>query len=195
MKHPRTTRDRLLDAAADILECDGLPQLNTNALAERAGVTPPTVYRNFNNKEEVMECLAKRFIEAERQWLSGGDGSLDIEGDLEAIVGALIERYWASAREHRGIVALRSAMRVWPSLRPIEEASLRSSTRLLADLLAPHLPDVPPKRLSRIARYTVETVCASVDRCYPLAPDEQSWRIKHLKSCIAMYLSSQASRA
>lgn len=189
MKTAADTRQRLLDAAADILETDGLAHLNTNALADRAGVTPPTVYRNFRNKEEVMECLARRFIEAERAWLPTADASLDNSGSLAAMVDSVIDLYWHAARQERGIVALRSAMRVWPALRTVEEESLRSSTRILAELLAPHLEDLPSRQLTRVARYTVETVCSTIDRCYPASPAEQSWRIEQLKLTIVAYLS------
>ncbi|MHA7816304.1 MAG: TetR/AcrR family transcriptional regulator [Pseudohaliea sp.] len=191
MNSASDTRERLLDAAADILESEGLAHLNTNALAERAGVTPPTVYRNFKNKEEAVECLARRFIQAEKTWLSTVDASFGRARTLDETVTAIIDLYWESARQHRGIVALRSAMRVWPVLRQVEEESLKSATNLLADVLAPHFPGTAHARLARTARHTVETVCATIDRCYGLAADEQAWRIQQLKLTISAYLAAR----
>lgn len=193
MNRARNTRELLLDAAADILETDGLAQLNTNAIAERAGVTPPTVYRNFKNKEEVMACLARRFTEAEKAWLSDARTSLEAAVSLDDLVDVVIDLYWESARQLRGIVALRSAMRVWPSLREEEEESLRSSTRTLAQLLAPHLDQLPRNQLAKVARFTVETVCSTVDRCYGAKTAEQGWKIEQLKLTVAAYLSQYAA--
>jgi AcrR family transcriptional regulator len=191
MSRASETRDRLLDAAADILEVEGLSSLNTNALASRAGVTPPTVYRNFKNKEEVMERLAHRFMLSEQAWLTSTETSSGNMNSLEEVVSVLIERYWDSARRQRGIVALRSAMRVWPNLKEVEEQSLRSSTHIVARVLAPYLEGLTGKRLMHVARHTVEIVCSTIDRCYGLAPGEQEWRIAELKKAIAAYLRDE----
>ena len=68
MNRREAVRERLLDATADILESQGIRQLNTIALATAAGVTPPTVYRHFANKEEAVAALARRFIASEQDW-------------------------------------------------------------------------------------------------------------------------------
>lgn len=55
------TRARILDAARDLLaESDGT-QLSTAAVAARARVSEPTVYRCFGNREGLLEALAHRF--------------------------------------------------------------------------------------------------------------------------------------
>lgn len=187
-----TTRDRLLDAAADILESQGLSQLNTNALAAKAGVTPPTVYRNFKNKEEVVIALALRFVQAEQVWLSQAGASLGNVDTLAQAVAILVDGYWTSARREQGIVALRGAMRVWPELQDVEQQALASSAKAAAQLLSPFLQGLSRKALARVARYTVETVCSAIDRCYVLAPEDQAWRIAHLKQTVVAYLEAQA---
>lgn len=194
MNRATSTRERLIDAAAEILEKQGLKHLNTNALAETAGVTPPTVYRNFNNKEEVVECLARRFIAAERDWLSGAESTFSAAPTPAEAASTIIDLYWESARRQQGIVALRSAMRVWPALKEVEEQSLENSASTVARVLAAQLPDIAHSRLLRIARHTVELVCSTVDRCYPLSVEEQSWRIKELKQTVAAYLENQTAK-
>ncbi|MEM8767119.1 MAG: TetR/AcrR family transcriptional regulator [Pseudomonadota bacterium] len=180
-------RERILDAAAEILESRGLKQLNTNSLASAAGVTPPTIYRHFENKEAVVAALADRFIEAERDWLKQATVILSSDATVAEIIDALIDAYWRAAKEQRGIVALRGAMRVWPELQTAEETSLANSTTLVAEVLRAHWKTTEPKELTRVARHIVETVCATVDRCYPLKPREQRWRIEELKASVASY--------
>ncbi|MEM8492484.1 MAG: TetR/AcrR family transcriptional regulator [Pseudomonadota bacterium] len=185
-----STRDRLLDAAADILDSDGVAQLNTNALAARAGFTPPTVYRHFKNKEEVMKSLAQRFIAAEKLWLDEARSSFSADSDLESVITTVIDSYWESAKRHRGVVALRTAMRVWPDLGEVEEESLAASTTALAGILKVYYAKMPRKELLRVARYAVELICSTVDRCYPLTPAEQKWRMEQLKASVVVYLTS-----
>ncbi|SDE41779.1 MULTISPECIES: TetR/AcrR family transcriptional regulator [Kordiimonas] len=61
----RQTYDRLLMAAQEILVEGGYDALNSNAIVERAGLTPPAFYRYFPNKLSVLMVLAIRLMEAQ----------------------------------------------------------------------------------------------------------------------------------
>ncbi|WP_226558807.1 TetR/AcrR family transcriptional regulator [Salipiger thiooxidans] len=50
----------MLTAAAQILERDGMAGLNTNAVAERAGVSVGTLYQYFPGKEAIAAELVRR---------------------------------------------------------------------------------------------------------------------------------------
>jgi AcrR family transcriptional regulator len=56
----RQTVDAVLEAAAQILEAEGLPAFNTNALAARAGVSVGSIYQYFPGKDAVMVALVRR---------------------------------------------------------------------------------------------------------------------------------------
>jgi AcrR family transcriptional regulator len=56
----RATYDAILEAASQILERDGPRAFNTNAVAERAGVSVGTLYQYFPDKEAVLLAAAKR---------------------------------------------------------------------------------------------------------------------------------------
>jgi AcrR family transcriptional regulator len=49
-----STRRRSLDAALAVLQADGLEGLTTRAVAERAGLTQPALYRHFRDKDELV---------------------------------------------------------------------------------------------------------------------------------------------
>lgn len=51
--------DAILEAAARILEDDGLGQLNTNAIAARAGVSVGSLYQYFPSKEAILAELIR----------------------------------------------------------------------------------------------------------------------------------------
>jgi AcrR family transcriptional regulator len=56
----RATYDAILEAASQILERDGPSAFNTNAVAERAGVSIGTLYQYFPDKEAVLLAAATR---------------------------------------------------------------------------------------------------------------------------------------
>jgi AcrR family transcriptional regulator len=56
----RATVDAVLAAAAHILEKQGLGALNTNAVAERAGVSIGSLYQYFSGKDAILVALIKR---------------------------------------------------------------------------------------------------------------------------------------
>lgn len=69
-KHPRQRRsmatvDAIVEATARILEEEGLLALNTNVIAERAGVSIGSLYQYFPTKEVILGELIRR----ERQLL------------------------------------------------------------------------------------------------------------------------------
>lgn len=92
-KTPRQSRSRasyeaVLTAAAQILERDGIAGLNTNAVAERAGVSVGTLYQYFPGKEAIAAELVRR-IKAQL---------------LDDLTGALIAAQARSLREAAQIV-------------------------------------------------------------------------------------------
>ena len=71
-KIPRQSRarasvDDVLEAAAQVLEASGEAGFNTNAVAERAGVSIGTLYRYFPDKQAILQALALRETEAHRR--------------------------------------------------------------------------------------------------------------------------------
>lgn len=85
----RTTVAAILEAAARILEERGLDGYNTNAVAERAGVSIGSLYQYFPNKDALTAALSRearaRLLAAIEQTIEATDGA-----DLETILRALV---------------------------------------------------------------------------------------------------------
>jgi AcrR family transcriptional regulator len=61
------TMDTIFEATARIIERDGIVALNTNRIAERAGISIGTLYEYFPNKEAILIAMARqRLAEDER---------------------------------------------------------------------------------------------------------------------------------
>ncbi len=71
-RSPRQARAKemiatILEATAEILEEDGVDALNTNLIAQRAGVSVGAVYQYFPNKAAILTMLGRREMEAVRK--------------------------------------------------------------------------------------------------------------------------------
>ncbi|MDP2212722.1 TetR/AcrR family transcriptional regulator [Phenylobacterium sp.] len=114
------TVEIILEAAAQLLERDGLEGFTTNAVAERAGVSIGALYRYFPNKRVLTHALAERESDlhgAEMQRLlreTGGGLAPD-----RALVRAFIGAFQGRAR------ARRIAMGVWFEMTPSEVVATR----------------------------------------------------------------------
>jgi AcrR family transcriptional regulator len=57
-----TTRSKIIEAAARLLSEDGPAAVTTRAVAERAGVQPPAIYRLFGDKDGLLEAVAEHVM-------------------------------------------------------------------------------------------------------------------------------------
>src|SRR5690349_9289821 len=56
------TFERILEVAARTLADVGIDRLSTNLICQRAGLTPPALYRYFPNKYAVLHELGRRLM-------------------------------------------------------------------------------------------------------------------------------------
>jgi AcrR family transcriptional regulator len=61
----RLDRERILDAAAEIVGNEGLPALTMRRIGAELGADPTAVYRHFRNKREMLTELANRLFATE----------------------------------------------------------------------------------------------------------------------------------
>jgi len=84
------TFDAILEAAAHILERDGLTGYSTNAIAERAGASIGSLYQYFPNKDAITRALILREMTALRDQIASIDHSLSGRARLQLLVSAAI---------------------------------------------------------------------------------------------------------
>lgn len=93
-------RDLILDTAADLLAEGGAEAINTNVLAERAGISVGSVYQYFSNKEAILTALGERYM----QQLSRNTIAAlqqDVSGlDFVTMVDRVIDPMIAFERQH-----------------------------------------------------------------------------------------------
>jgi len=93
--------ERMLDAAAELLDQVGAEGLSTSAIASRAGVSVGSLYQFFPDKHAVAEALARRSFER----FSEGLGELPT-GSWQEVVDRVIDTYVAFSRTEPGFQVL-----------------------------------------------------------------------------------------
>jgi AcrR family transcriptional regulator len=129
------TRDRLLDAALEVLDAVGHRGARVVDIARTAGMTTGAVYAHFASKDELVDAaLAKRYSNPYRSALGHAGGGSDSGGSRPAgLLGAALAVLRQDAtRDHRALVDLFAIASRDPAAgRPLVDA-LRSRRRDIA---------------------------------------------------------------
>lgn len=176
----RTTFEAVLSMAGELLGEVGFERLTTNLVCERAGMTPPALYRYFPNKYAILSELARRLMEAQDEvvfaWMRAG--GLEA-GDLDAAVASncrMQKQVNEITRRMSGGVWIMRAVRAVPMLRDIRIASRDRVAREISDNLRAQYAGVPEEELYRTARLTTELMYAATEMVLE-EPDQDEDRI------------------
>lgn len=165
------TQDAIVEAAAHIIAKGGLAAFNTNAVAERAGVSIGSLYQYFPNKDALMVALIER---SQRQQLARVKAAVDMAGDadLDSIVRMLVR---AAQQHHRDDPLLASAIDHEEARLPIAdmlEGYLEQGGGALGVLLESKLGDHPDLNLKRAMRTLPALARAVGDAWANLSPPQ-----------------------
>eukprot|EP00435_Cladocopium_sp_Y103_P078392 s1_g2131.t1 len=158
------TYERVLDVAARLLEEEGVERISTNLIAEKADVTPPTLYRYFPNKYAVLRALGDRLMQEQNEifekFLSESGDSIEaqIEGTYENLMETL-----RVTEQHPGGLSIMRALRAVPTLQQVRLASHHQVTDEWVEHLGGLLPKIPKADLWIKARLTVDIGYAAIE--------------------------------
>jgi AcrR family transcriptional regulator len=111
-----TTRDRILDAAAELMRTRGIIRTTTKEIARAAGFSEATLYKHFSDKEELLlRVLRERMPGFARVRMTAGEGSVEdilfqlVRGSLDfyreafPMLGSLLSEPQLMAAHHTAI--------------------------------------------------------------------------------------------
>lgn len=191
------TFERILDVAAQALADEGFERLSTNLVCERAGLTPPALYRYFPNKYALLRELGERLMHKQDalidKWINAdvlAAGAPALEGALK---GLLLDTY-AVTRDTVGGIWIMRATRAVPLLQKVRMQSHERVTAAQAALLCAALPMLPPTQVELVCRVVANLVHASVEMLLeePCDPDQVS---EVVASMIAGHLPRMMTQA
>ncbi len=142
----RATVDAIMQAATYILNEDGWGGLNTNAIAERAGVNIASLYQFFPNKQAVIAELQRRHATSIHEDLQDALQSVSKQPTLRAAITVIVEMV---VKEHRGAPEVHKAIseELPLSQRSIQDGQGELLKRMLS-ALQPFMKNVPDPKLA-----------------------------------------------
>lgn len=162
------TRERILDAAAELLGEQGVERISTNTIAARAGVTPPALYRYFPNKYAVMRACGQRLMTVQNEVFHRWLAELPPREPGAPLLGPerarrLLEETFEVTRRQRGALYILRALRAVPSLQGVRLASHHEVAAALTRALAGREPSGSTDPAWITARLSVEMGYAAIE--------------------------------
>jgi AcrR family transcriptional regulator len=163
----KDTFEMILATAGNLLAEMGFERLTTNLVCERAGLTPPALYRYFPNKYALLAELARRLMDAQDEivfeWMEdGGSVAPRLEEAVRKNI-ALRKQLITVTRAQPGGMWILRAIRALPVLREVRVASRNKVLDRQFALLRPAYPAVSEDRLWTAIRLSEETVYAMIE--------------------------------
>ena len=151
------TLNRILDAAQDILVEDGFEALNSNAIVERLGMTPPTFYRYFENKHDLLRVLCQNLMEAQNDIFADYQVWEFVEqGNLRQSARNTTEGTLKVTKDFKGGHVLLQLLRAIPELQPIRTESHDAMSKIVAEHMSQAMPKATHEQLVTRARLCIE---------------------------------------
>ncbi|MGZ4530904.1 MAG: TetR/AcrR family transcriptional regulator [Mycobacteriaceae bacterium] len=160
----RQTVMRILDAAAAIIDGDGVDAATTRAIADRAGVSYPSLYRFFADRDEVLDRLLERHLTQLDAFTLEAEATWDIRSAAD-LVSRELDLHVAYYREHP------SAARLWMGGRtsPVVADQVRARIKELARRMHEALTNaglIAPNTDPRVLHLAVELGDRVLDLAY-----------------------------
>ncbi len=167
------TFERILDVGARTLADVGIDRLSTNLVCERAGLSPPALYRYFPNKYALLHELGRRLMERQNEliphWITPEALVGPRAGLEEALQGLLLDTYRVTRETTAGVWITR-ALRAVPALAAVRLDSHAKVAQAQVALLEAAYPGNSVEELRLVSRVSVELIYAAVELLFDESP-------------------------
>ncbi|WP_043638447.1 TetR/AcrR family transcriptional regulator [Nonomuraea candida] len=179
----------ILDAAELVIAEVGYPEMTTNQVAARAGVSPGSLYQFFRNKEEILDGLVARYTVDRQEFWAARLAAVTPEIPIEALVGQLVDE---SVRFKSTSPAYWSLLYGTATGDRLAAASQRLHEDIaghIADLLRRRSPDLTEERARLMGTMVLAMVKAVMPMITTSAPERSAELVDELKHLLVRYLS------
>ena len=159
----KRTYEKILTTAAKLVEELGIEKVNTNLIAQRAGVNISAVYKYFPNKHAIIVELAERLNALQTELAMDYIDSIRKRTSWEKALTGAIDVMVEGTRNVPGVVALQSAMQANPDLKKEYRRSNEQVAEVLMSILEVSGVTVPPRRRLLVGVCLGEMVSAMLD--------------------------------
>ena len=186
------TYERILTVTAETLADVGIERLSTNLICERAGLTPPALYRYFPNKYALLGVLGERLLTRQNDliglWITP-DMLLGPPENVERALASLILETYRVTHEMVGGMWILKSLRAVPLLEHIRLDSHRRVAQAQAQIISDAFPTVDRTAINEVSRVVVEMAHATVELLFDEAMDAT-----HVSNMMAAMMTSYLGR-
>ncbi|WP_184718454.1 TetR/AcrR family transcriptional regulator [Caulobacter sp.] len=163
----KDTFEVILTTAGELLAEVGFERLTTNLVCQRAGLTPPALYRYFPNKYALLKELAHRLMDAQDKavlaWIEAGGTQASTLEESVAKNRDLQKQINAITRAFPGGDWILRALRALPMLQEVQTTSRDSIAATLFEMLRTEHPGIDENRLRTATRLTTQMAYAATE--------------------------------
>ncbi len=187
------TQDAILEAAARIIGGGGLAAFNTNAVAERAGVSIGSLYQYFPNKDALMVALIQRGLKSQLATVAKAVDAAPASASLAQVVRQLVR---AAMQHHHDNSLLATAIDHEEARLPIQgllDDNLARAGQLVRALLERYAEEIGQVNLDQATRTLPALVRAATDAWANLSPPQLEVAENEAVRAVLGYLTVQRS--
>ncbi|HEY1710357.1 MAG TPA: TetR family transcriptional regulator [Rhizomicrobium sp.] len=192
----QATYDAILDVTGRLLEEVGVERLSTNLVCQRAGLTPPALYRYFPNKYALLQELGAKLMKLQddavfEQMSQIGATFGTIEDDATRI-RKILNAVNTITRDFPGGTWVMRALRAVPTLGAVRIRSREEVADRIYRRMKAAFPKSDPRHLRTAATLSVEVMYASTELIMD-QPELDAERItSEISYMVALYRASFA---
>lgn len=186
----KLTWDKILRATAELLDEVGMDGINTNLIADRAGVNISAIYKYFPNKYAILSRLAVQLNDLQTQLTIDYLDSLDESVSWKEMVNGMIDTMVEGTRNEKALMALQSAMLTNPDLKMIYRKSNEEVASVFIRALENYGIELPKNRRKLVGNCMGEIVPAMLDYSVSKGKRFDSRVIDELKRMQVAYIES-----
>jgi AcrR family transcriptional regulator len=148
----------LLRAAGEVFQETGYAHATTNAIADRAGVSPGTLYQFFSNKQAIAEALANEYAARNRAVHESVDAIDVVRLPLRTLIARLVDPFLEFRQTAPGFEALFTGSVVSPELAERVRTLHQQLKQRIARVIEARAPQLPANDVQTYAETSVRIV-------------------------------------
>jgi AcrR family transcriptional regulator len=179
----------ILDAAELVIAEVGYPELTTNQVAARAGMSPGSLYQFFRNKEEILDGLVVRYTDDRQEFWAARLAVVTPDIPMEALVGQLVDESVRFKSESPAYWSLLYGTATGDRLAAASQRLHADIARHLAAMLRRRSPELPGDRAQLMGTMALAMVKAVLPMVTSVPPERGAELVDELKVMLVRYLT------
>ncbi|MEO3871500.1 TetR/AcrR family transcriptional regulator [Nonomuraea sp. B12E4] len=179
----------ILDAAEAMITEVGFPDLTTNQVAARAGMSPGSLYQFFRNKDEILDGLVARYTDERQEFWAARLAAVTPDVPLEVLVGQLVDESVAFKGASPAYWSLLYGSATGDRLAAASRRLHDDVARRIAAMLRRRSPGLTEDRAQLAGTMTLAAVKAVMPLVAAAAPERAAELVNELKVLLVRYLT------